>query len=145
LVGAGGVGKTRLALAAGEAAAGVYRNGVAFVDLASSTDPRLVVQTIAAALGLHEQHSPPLREALFGWLQPKHLLLVLDNCEHLVQECADLIADLLQYSPDLRVLATSREPLGVAGETVWRVPSLDVPDLRQSPTLESIREVEAVR
>ncbi len=145
LVGPGGVGKTRLALAAAEAAAPLYRNGIAFVDLASLSVHSLVVDAIAAALGVREHHNRPVREALFGWLQPKHLLLVLDNCEHLVQECADLIADLLQHSPDLWVLATSREPLGVAGETVWRVPSLDVPDLRQSPTLESIREVEAVR
>jgi predicted ATPase/DNA-binding CsgD family transcriptional regulator len=145
LVGPGGVGKTRLALAAGEAAASVYRNGVAFVDLASSTDPRLVVQTIAAALGLHEQHSQPLREALIGWMQPKHLLLVLDNCEHLVQECAELVADLLQRVPELWILATSREPLGVAGETLWRVPPLNVPDLQQLPTLESLGEIEAVR
>ena len=145
LVGPGGVGKTRLALAAAEAAAPLYRNGIAFVDLASLSVHGLVVDAIAAALGVREHHNRPVREALFGWLQPKHLLLVLDNCEHLVQECADLIADLLQHSPDLWVLATSREPLGVAGETVWRVPSLDVPDLRQSPTLESIREVEAVR
>ena len=145
LVGPGGVGKTRLALAAAEAGAPLYRNAIAFVDLASVTVRGRVVDAIAAALGVREHHSRPLREALFGWLQPKHLLLVLDNCEHLVHECADLIADLLEYSPDLWILATSREPLGVAGETVWRVPSLDVPDLRQSPTVESIREVEAVR
>ena len=145
LVGPGGVGKTRLALAAAEAGTPVYRNGVAFVDLASLSGSGLVVHTIAAALGVPEHHAQTLRAALFGWLQSKHLLLVLDNCEHLVQECSELVADLLQHSPDLWVLATSREPLGVPGETVWRVPSLDVPDLRQEATVESIREVEAVR
>ena len=115
------------------------------MDLASLSGSGLVVHTIAAALGVPEHHAQTLRAALFGWLQSKHLLLVLDNCEHLVQECAELVADLLQHSPDLWVLATSREPLGVPGETVWRVPSLDVPDLRQEATVESIREVEAVR
>src|SRR5205085_2177912 len=105
----------------------------------------LVVHTVAAALGVPEHNAQTLRAALFGWLQSKHLLLVLDNCEHLAQECSELVAGLLQYSPDLRVLATSRESLGVPGETVWRVPSLDLPDLAQDLTVESIRGVEAVR
>ena len=108
-------------------------------------DATLVVQTVAAALGLEEQSGQTLREALVEWLRVRHLLLVLDNCEHLIQECAELVEQLLQVCSELRILASSREPMGVAGETVWRVPSLGTPDLQQMPTVEAMLHVEAVR
>ena len=145
LVGPGGVGKTRLAVAAAEAAARIDPDGVAFADLSALRDASLVVQTVAAALGLEEQSGRTLREAVVEWLRTRRLLLVLDNCEHLIQDCAELIEQLLQVRAELRILATSREPTGVAGEIVWRVPSLDLPDLQHMPTLERMPHVEAVR
>ena len=128
LTGAGGVGKTRLAVAlvhglrAGDGAA------VAFVDLAPLADPQLVAQTVASGLGVREQPGRPVLATLVEALQSKELLLVLDNCEHLVQACATLGYELLSACPDLSILATSREPLGIAGEIVWRVPSLSLPE-----------------
>ncbi len=127
LVGAGGIGKTRLAreLAAGQADA--YGDGVWLVELAGVADPAELPRAIAAAVGLE----PPARAAgvpaaLIAHLEPKQVLLVLDNCEHLVEACAELAARLLRACPRLRILATSREPLSIAGEGVWRVPPLEL-------------------
>ncbi len=133
LTGAGGSGKTRLALTVAADRATAYADGVALVELAALADPALVPQAVAVALGLHEesQRSPTtlLAEALRG----KQMLLVLDNCEHLIVACAQLAQALLAACPGLQVLATSRESLGVAGETTWLVPSLSLPDLRRLP------------
>ena len=96
LVGPGGIGKTRLAVKAAEAAASIHADGLAFADLSVLRDATLVVQTVAAALGLEEQSGQTLRNALVEWLRVRHLLLVLDNCEHLIQECAELVEQLLQ-------------------------------------------------
>ncbi|MGH2586645.1 MAG: helix-turn-helix domain-containing protein, partial [Dehalococcoidia bacterium] len=127
LIGAGGVGKTRLALAAAGGLLSEYPDGVWLVDLAPLTDSAFVPQAVAAVVKVQEQPGHPLSEALASALRPKRLLLLLDNCEHLIDACAELTRNLLGACPDLRILATSRETLAVPGETVYRVPSLSVP------------------
>ncbi|MBV9546791.1 MAG: XRE family transcriptional regulator [Chloroflexi bacterium] len=144
LVGPGGMGKTRLALALAAAVAPDYSDGVVLVDLVPLADPRLLVPTVAAALGLRERPGQSLRQALVELLRARHLLLVLDNCEHLAQACAELVAELLRGCPSVRILATSREPVGVPGETLWRVPGLGLPDLDRLPAVAALGQVEAV-
>jgi non-specific serine/threonine protein kinase len=126
LVGPGGIGKTRLALETASLVLGEYRDGVWLVELAALADPPLVGQAVASVLGVREQRERSTTERLAEALEGKQVLLVLDNCEHLVDACARLVAELLAAAPGLRVLATSREPLGVPGEAVWPVPALDV-------------------
>jgi predicted ATPase len=133
LTGIGGAGKTRLALVLGAhlLAQGAYQDGVWLVELAACADPELVLRSVARALGMREQEMPASPQALQAWLveflAPRHLLLLLDNCEHLVQGCAQLAQLLLHACPTLQILATSREALEVPGELIFRVPSLAVP------------------
>jgi predicted ATPase/DNA-binding SARP family transcriptional activator len=124
LTGAGGSGKTRLALELVDRAS-VARRGVAWVELASLDDPALIHQHVAEALGVRDEVRGP--EALEALLRARGGLLVLDNCEHLVEACADLAHGLLRACPELRILATSREALGVKGERAWLVPPLSLP------------------
>ena len=135
LTGVGGVGKTRLAIEAARAAQADYADSVRLVELAALADPVLVPQTVAKVLGIAEQPGRPLIETVIGVLQSRQILLVLDNCEHLLDGCAALVQQLLTACDGLRVLATSREPLGVESEVVWRVPSLSVPasDVASTP------------
>ena len=126
LTGSGGAGKTRLAQEIGSANVSAYPDGVWLVGLAPLSDPRLIVEEVTSVLGVGE-------EALYDYLEDKSTLLILDNCEHMVDACAELARTLLQRAPEVRVLATSQEALGIAGETVHRVPSLPVPDSPQSP------------
>jgi non-specific serine/threonine protein kinase len=126
LTGAGGVGKTRLALRLAEAVRGGYPDGVWFVDLAPLGAPALVPETVATVLGVRAGDRPALA-ALRAGLGSRRLLLVLDNCEHLVDGCAELVDAVLRVCPGVTVLATSREPLRAAGEVTWRVPSLPAP------------------
>ncbi len=145
LTGAGGVGKTRLAL---EAAARVLENfpeGVWLVDLSAIVDPVLVPRAAASALNVQEEPGRPLTASLGDFLVNKRALLVLDNCEHLATECAQLAEDLLRRCPGVRVLATSRETLGMVGEAVYRVPSLSLPDRRRPPAFDDLIQFEAVR
>jgi predicted ATPase/DNA-binding CsgD family transcriptional regulator len=129
LIGAGGGGKTRLALKlARTAAATGFPDGVWWVTLASLSDPRLVPQAVAKAIGVREAPGRSLVELVAERLGAEEALLVLDNCEHLAEACADLSGSLLGSCPNLKVLSTSRETLGVAGERVWVVPPLSVPD-----------------
>ena len=128
LTGTGGVGKTRLALEVGGALCDVYPDGVWQVELASLADSALVAETVAASLRLDQVSDDSVLDSLVAQLEPKHLLLILDNCEHVVQACAQLADRLLRACPHLRILATSQRPLDVSGETAWRVPSLSVPD-----------------
>ena len=126
LTGAGGVGKTRLAVQVAAAMAGEFDDGVWYVDLAPITDPELVPVTVARALGLPDQPGRSTMDTLLRFVCDRELLLVLDNCEHLLDACAELVVDLLSGAARLTVLATSREAIGVAGEVSWRVPSLSL-------------------
>jgi non-specific serine/threonine protein kinase len=127
LTGVGGVGKTRLAIEAARSAQADYPEGVWLVELAGLAEPALVPQAVAKVLGIVEQPQQPLLDTVVARLRTLHALVVLDNCEHLLDSCATLVQRLLEGCPGVRVMATSREPLGVAGEMVWRVPSLAVP------------------
>jgi predicted ATPase/class 3 adenylate cyclase len=145
LTGTGGSGKTRLALQVAADVLEGYRDGVWLAELAALSNPALVPQTVAAALGVREVPGQPMLETLLHYLQRKKLLLVLDNCEHLVAACAQLAGELLRTCPNLRILATSREALNIQGEIAWPVPSLSLPDRRQIPSLEHLAQFEAVR
>ncbi|HEV2741795.1 MAG TPA: hypothetical protein VGV91_01430 [Rubrobacter sp.] len=145
LTGTGGCGKTRLALAvAGELVDG-FEGGVRLVELAPLADPSLVPQAVGSTLGVREQPGRSPTETLSDYLRPKKALIILDNCEHLVEACAELAETLLRSCPKLRVLATSREALGITGEVAWPVPSLSLPDLRRLPEIEGLPRNEAIR
>ena len=128
LLGAGGIGKTRIALHAAAESMDDYPDGVWFVDLAPQSDERLVPQMVASILGVKEEAGNTVTDALVGYVKDKRLLLVLDNCEHLLHACADLATTLLRSGAKLKILAASRAPLRVAGETTYPVPALAVPD-----------------
>jgi predicted ATPase len=144
LTGPGGVGKTRLAQAAAQQVVDHYADGVWLVELAPLADPTLVPQALAAVLGVHEAPGQPLHTTLTDWLAARQVLVVLDTCEHLVDGCAAFVELLLQTCPHLTILATSRRPLGLAGEVQWRVPALTVPDAAQ-PDSASLMQIESVR
>jgi predicted ATPase len=115
------------------------------VELTPLADPSLVPQGVASTLGVSEQPGRSPTDALSDYLGSKNALLVLDNCEHLIEACAELAEALLRFCPGLRVLATSREALGITGEVAWPVPSLTLPDLRRVPDIGSLREYESAR
>ncbi|MEP7304444.1 MAG: winged helix-turn-helix domain-containing protein [Acidobacteriota bacterium] len=145
LTGAGGVGKTRLALRLSRDLVHEFSDGVWLVDLAPLSVPDLVAQTMATALGVREGPQRSARDALLDALRDRELLLVLDNCEHLIAACAELVEALLRAAPALRILATSREALGVAGETVYRVPSLSLPEALASVPVGALADSEATQ
>ena len=151
LTGTGGVGKTRLALRVAAQAANDYEAGSWFVDLAALADGALAVCAVASTLAVCEEGPRPLIDTLCASVADKTLLLVLDNCEHIIQESASLADTLLRRCPHLRILATSRQALDVDGELVWRVPSLSVPHLASRLAAEDhqgftrIADSEAVR
>jgi predicted ATPase/DNA-binding XRE family transcriptional regulator len=147
LTGVGGTGKTRLALqvAAGQLDASAIPDGVWLIELGALADPTLLCQTVAAVLGLREVPGRPLMDVLLDHLRRQRLLLVLDNCEHLIQGCAELAETLLRACPHLIILATSREALGVAGETTYHVPSLSLPDPDQIDAIDKVAQSEAAR
>jgi predicted ATPase/class 3 adenylate cyclase/DNA-binding CsgD family transcriptional regulator len=143
LTGAGGAGKTRLGLQVAAGLADGTGDGVWFVDLGPLGDPELVAGTVADVLGVRLEPGCPALEAVVEAVGGRSLLVVLDNCEHLLGACAKLADALLQGCPNLALLATSREPLGIAGERVYRVPSLGVPAEGADPG--AVRASEAVR
>jgi predicted ATPase/class 3 adenylate cyclase len=147
LTGSGGTGKTRLSLQVAAEVIDFFPDGVWFLELAPVTDPDLVPGTLANLFGLREssetKHS--ISELICGYLQSRKALLVFDNCEHLIDACARLADQLLRSCKDLRILASSREALGVEGEMAWHVPSLSLPDLKKLPNMEQLSQYEAVR
>ncbi|HEU5102119.1 MAG TPA: tetratricopeptide repeat protein, partial [Roseiflexaceae bacterium] len=145
LTGAGGCGKTRLALQVATQLLDAYPDGVWWVELATLADAALLPQAVAAMVEVREQPGQPLLETLSDSLHTKAMLLLLDNCEHLIEACAQLATELLRSCPQLRILATSREGLGIAGETTWRVPGLALPDRMPAPHGEELAQAEAVR
>jgi len=145
LTGAGGVGKTRLAVRLAYGLVNEFPDGVWLVDLASLSAPELVAQTIATVLGIREGPQRSARDALLGNLRHRELLLVLDNCEHLIASCAELVEALLRGAPKLRIVATSREALGVSGESVHRVRSLSLPEVLPSLSAAALADAEATQ
>jgi predicted ATPase/DNA-binding CsgD family transcriptional regulator len=145
LTGSGGCGKTRLASAAASELVERFEDGVWMVELGSLAEPSLVPQAVASTLGVRERPGSLLAVALSDYLRTRKLLLVLDNCEHLIDACAELAEGWLHSCPRLRVLATSREALGITGEIAWPVPSLSLPDLRRLPDIESLPRYESAR
>jgi len=144
VIGPGGTGKTRLTLQLAAEVLPGFTDGVWLVELAPLADPALVLQTIASTLGLREIPGTPLDDLVAGYLHSKCLLLILDNCEHIVETCAQLADHLLRSCPSLKMIASSREALGIAGETVFRVPPLALPD-QNGTDLETLRQSEAVQ
>jgi predicted ATPase len=145
LTGPGGCGKTRLALALGDRVAGSFADGVRWTWLAPVSDPGPVPEAVARAVGLHETPGLSPAETVAEGVGERELLLVLDNCEHVVGACAGLADALLRSCPGLKILATSREALGVAGEMAWSVPSLPLPDPALLPGPEDLMDYGAVR
>jgi predicted ATPase/DNA-binding CsgD family transcriptional regulator len=145
LTGTGGCGKTRLALAVAADLLISFVNGVWLVELAPLADPILIPQVVATALGIREQPTRSILDTLVAQLKTRQLLIVLDNCEHLVDACAQLADVMLGGCPDVRLLATSREPLGTQGELTWRVPSLAFPNLHKGPALGELAGSPAVQ
>src|SRR6185436_9065110 len=128
VIGPGGIGKTRLALQIAAEQLSNFKAGVWLVELASVTDPQLIVSTIAAVFEVREVPGTPLLQIVLDYLRAKELLLVLDNCEHLVEAAAQIADQLLHACAQLKLLASSREALGIDGETVFRLPSLALPE-----------------
>ena len=144
LTGPGGGGKTRLALTLAGAAQSTFRDGAWWVDLSALADPALVPSAVATRLDVREQAGRSLLETLAEYVGPMNALIVLDTCEHLLEGCGRLVEALLQAGPSLRVLATSREPLGVQGEVIWRVPLMSLPPSAHS-AFEDARRAEAIQ
>jgi predicted ATPase/class 3 adenylate cyclase len=145
LLGVGGIGKTRLSLQVAADVMDDYPDGVWFVELAAVADAELVPQAVASVLGVKEAAGRPVIEALEKHVGNRQLLLVLDNCEHLVRACAELAKQLLQAGPRLKILASSREHLHVAGETTYSVPGLAVPEPSQIITPAALPQYESAR
>ncbi len=145
LTGAGGSGKTRLALQVATDLLEEFEHGVWWVELAALSDPLLVPQAVASVVGVPERAGHTVTEALSDALRPKHLLLVLDNCEHVLAACVQLIEALLHTCSQVRVMVTSREALRITGETTWLVVPLRAPDVSQLQPIEELLTYEAVQ
>lgn len=145
LIGAGGTGKTRLSLRVAEDIRKRYADGVWLVELATLTDPAGIPEAIRLMLRVSEQMGESALEVLSAYLREKQILLILDNCEHLIEASAEVAGNLLAAAPGLTLLATSREALGMRGEVVWPVPSLTVPDIRRMPPLDELARYESVQ
>jgi predicted ATPase len=138
LTGAGGSGKTRLALQAAAELVDSYLDGVWLVELAALRGAELVPHEVATAIGIREERGRLMLETLASALRGRQMLVILDNCEHLIQTCASLVDGLLRVCAHMRILATSRETLSISGEEVWRVPPLRTADPAHIPKLESV-------
>jgi predicted ATPase/class 3 adenylate cyclase len=144
LIGPGGTGKTRLSLQLAADVLPSFPDGVWLAELAPLTDPALVVQTVGSVFHLREQLGMPLNELLTDYLREKSLLLILDNCEHLIEASAQLAEQLLHAGANLKIIASSREALGISGETIYRVPPLSLPDPNQA-TREALTKCESAQ
>lgn len=144
LTGPGGVGKTRLALHSAEGTRRAFPDGTWLVDLASLDTPPLLAQTVAAALGIRDQSTRSPVTSLKHHLAGKHMLLLLDNCEHLVDAAATVVDALIKSTPELWVLATSRQPLGLTGEKIVSVGPLAIPDPASVSSVEELSTYDAV-
>jgi predicted ATPase len=144
LTGIGGAGKTRIARRLTSDLERSYRGGAWMVELADLLDPQLLGHTVAGVLGLQVQSGARDPALLTGFLRDRQALLTLDNCEHLSAGCAELVVELLEACPDLKVQATSRQPLGIAGEAIFMVPPLSVPDTEHLPPLDAFGQYESV-
>jgi predicted ATPase/class 3 adenylate cyclase len=145
LTGSGGTGKTRLSLQVAADLIDQFPDGVWFIELAPLTNPDFIPQTILSVFGIGEQEGKTATQFLIDHLHAKKLLLVLDNCEHLIEACAQLAESLLNKSPALKILASSREALGVKGEMAWHVPSLSLPNIQHLPDIDQLSHYESVR
>lgn len=145
LLGPGGTGKTRLALQAGAEMIDDFENGVWLVELAAITEPSFVAGEIASVFNLKSAGSKEIIEILRNYLREKELLLILDNCEHLIHECASITDQLLHTCKKLKILTSSREPLQISGEIVYSVPSLSMPNTKVSLTAKALTQYESVQ
>ena len=145
LTGSGGVGKSRLSLQVGTQCLPAYSDGVWLVELAPVTDPALIGQTLLSVFKLREDTHRNALDVLTDYLREKNILLLLDNCEHLIDACAELSTALLQACPNLRILASSREALGISGEFIYRVPSLHTLNPAEVPPLDQLAKVDSIR
>ncbi len=145
LIGPGGTGKTRLSLELASRNISKFADGVWFIELAPLADPALILQTVASALGVRAQAGMPLGDIVADYLRSKNLLLIFDNCEHLVEASAQLADELLHNAPQIKIIASSREALGIMGETVYRVPSLSLPDFRSLGDLGNLMRFESIQ
>lgn len=145
IVGAGGAGKTRLALQVAADMLASCLHGAWVVELAPVTDPAQIAQAAAAALGIREYPGLTLRDSLIEYLGSRELLLLLDNCEHLIGGVSEFVEAVVSSAPRVRILCTSREPLGISGERLWRIPSLTLPTLGRRIDISSLSQNEAVR
>lgn len=145
LTGAGGCGKTRLALRVAREVAADFADGTWLVDLSAVTDPAQVVREAAVAVGARDLPGRNLSDSVVDYLRSRSMLILLDNCEHVITAAADLADQVTRACGQVRILATSREPLSSAGEITWRVPSLSVPPRSRSPGIEHLQRFEAVR
>ena len=144
LTGPGGTGKTRLSIQIGMDLLGTFPGGVWLVELAPITDPERITHLIASILNIRASEDRPLITSLIDGLRSRRTLLILDNCEHLIEACAALADQLLRACPNLLILTSSREILGIGGENPFRVPSLSMPDPRHSTELDTLAQSEAV-
>lgn len=145
LTGAGGTGKTRLAIQLVSELIDEFENGVWIIELSPVTDPELVAKEISTVLNLKEDPGVDIFETLKGFLKDKKILLLFDNTEHLLLKCAQIAESLLAYCPDLKIISTSREPFNIQGETIYRIPPLSMPAKIKNETFESLSGYESVR
>jgi predicted ATPase/class 3 adenylate cyclase len=145
LTGSGGAGKSRLNLQVGMDCLPQFPDGVWLVELAPVSDPALVPQVLLPIFNLREDSHRTVLEILIDYLREKTLLLILDNCEHLIEACAQLSDSLLQACPALRILASSREALGITGEVAYPVPSLSTPNPANLPSIDKLQRMDSIR
>jgi predicted ATPase/DNA-binding XRE family transcriptional regulator/tetratricopeptide (TPR) repeat protein len=145
ILGAAGIGKTRLSLQVAQSQAASYPEGAWLIELAPIRDPLLLPRIVATAIGLRDEPQRPVIDMLCDYLHGKRLLIVLDNCEHLVDACAKLADRILSTAPSVRILASSREALNIPGEVTYLIPPLEIPEIDMVSSLDSACQVEAVR